>query len=70
MKWMTAILLGLIIGTVLPTGMDLRSGVWMNNWTAWGTIHPHAGSPALLLSLPVFIGSAIFLRIVFNWHTR
>lgn len=70
MKWISALLLGAILGVVLPTGLDLRSGVWMDSWAAWGTIRPHAGSPGLLLSIPVFLGSALFLRLVFNWHTR
>ena len=68
MKWVSALLLGAILGIVLPTGLDMRSGVWMDSWAAWGTIRPHAGSPGLLLSIPVFLGSAIFLRLVFNWH--
>ena len=68
MKWIPALLLGAILGVVLPTGLDLRSGVWMDSWAAWGTIRPHAGSPGLLLSIPVFLGSALFLRLVFNWH--
>jgi hypothetical protein len=70
MKWITALLFGAILGVVMPTAIDLRSGLWMNNWTAWGTIHPHANSPALLLSIPVFLGAALALRLVFNWHTR
>jgi hypothetical protein len=69
-KWITALAFGAILGFVMPTAIDLRSGLWMNNWTAWGTIHPSAGSPGLLLSFPVFLGSALALRLVFNWHTR
>ena len=70
MKWITALVLGAILGFVLPTAMDLRSGLWMDNWTGWGTIHPHAGSPGLLFSIPLFLGSALALRLVFNWHSR
>jgi len=70
MKWMSALLLGAILGFVMPTGLDMRSGVWMNSWAAWGTVHPHANSPGLLFSWPLFIGSAIAFRMVFNWHTR
>jgi hypothetical protein len=70
MKWITALALGAILGFVLPTAMDLRAGVWMNNWTSWGTVHPHAGSPGLLFSIPLFLGSALALRLVFNWHSR
>ena len=68
MKWIAALALGAILGFVLPTGMDLRSGVWMNNWTGWGTVHPHAGSPGLLFSIPVFLGTALAFRAFFNWH--
>ena len=70
MKWIMALTIGAILGFVLPTALDLRSGVWMNNWTAWGTIRPHAGSPGLLFSIPVFLGSALALRLGFQWHTR
>ena len=45
MKWLSALLLGAILGVVLPTALDMRSGVWMNSFASWGTIHPHAGSP-------------------------
>jgi hypothetical protein len=40
----------------------------MNNWTGWGTFRPHAGSPGLLFSIPVFLGSAMAFRAFFNWH--
>jgi hypothetical protein len=70
MKWVTALAFGAIMGFVLPTGLDARSGVWMNSFASWGTIHPHAGSPGLLFSIPVFLISAIALRLGFNWHTR
>ena len=70
MKWLTALTVGAILGFVLPTVLDARSGVWMDNWTGWGTIHPHVGSPGLLFSIPLFLGSALFLRVVFNWHSR
>ena len=68
MRWLGALILGAILGFVLPTALDLRSGVWMNSWAAWGTIRPHAGSPGLLLSIPVFLGSALAFRLFFNWH--
>ena len=70
MKWITALICGAVFGLVLPTAMDLRSGVWLNNWTGWGTIHPHAGSPGLLFSIPVFLGVALAFRLFFNWHSR
>ena len=69
MKWITALAIGAILGFVLPTGVDLRSGVWMNSWASWGTIRPHAGSPGLLFSIPVFVGASAALRAVFNWHS-
>ena len=68
MKWIAALALGAILAFVLPTGLDLRSGVWMNNWTGWGTIRPHAGSPGLLFSIPLFLGAAVAFRVFFNWH--
>ena len=70
MKWVTALAIGALLGFVLPTGLDLRSGVWLDNWTGWGTIRPHPGSPGLLFSIPLCLGSAIALRLAFNWHTR
>ena len=68
MAWLSALILGAILGFVLPTGLDLRSGVWMENWTAWGTIRPHEGSPGLLFSIPVALGAAVIFRLFFNWH--
>jgi hypothetical protein len=68
MKWITALALGAFVGFVLPTALDARSGLWMDNWTNWGTIHPSAGSPGLLFSIPVFLGAAIAARLFFNWH--
>jgi hypothetical protein len=70
MKWITALALGAIVAFVLPTGVDLRSGLWMNSWASWGTIRPHAESPGLLFSIPVFLASALAFRAAFNWHTR
>jgi hypothetical protein len=70
MKWLSALVLGAILGFVLPTGLDMRSGVWMHSWASWGTIHPHEGSPGLLFSIPLFLGAAIAFRLFFNWHGR
>jgi hypothetical protein len=70
MKWVMALILGAIVGFVLPTALDFRAGVWMNSWASWGTIRPHAGSPGLLFSVPVFLAAAMAFRAVFNWHTR
>ena len=68
MKWVSALLLGGLLGFVLPTALDLRSGVWMDNWTGWGTIRPHAASPGLLFSIPLALGAAVAFRLFFNWH--
>ena len=70
MKWITAILLGALLGVVLPTMIDAGTGVWTDSWAGEWTIRPHPESPNLLLSIPVFLISAIGLRLVFNWHTR
>jgi hypothetical protein len=70
MKWITALALGAILGFVLPTAFDGRSGQWMDSWAGWGTIRPLEGSPALLFSIPLAIGAAMALRAVFNWHSR
>ena len=70
MKWLTALIIGALLAIVLPTGFDGRAGQWMNSWAGWGTIRPHAGSPGLLFSIPLFLGAAIALRMIFNWHDR
>ena len=70
MKWITALVVGAILGVVLPTAIDAGSAIWTHSWAGWGTIRPFASSRGLLLSIPVFLGSALFLRLVFNWHTR
>ena len=70
MKWISALVLGAILGLVLPTGLDMRSGVWMHSWASWGTIRPHEGSPGLLFSIPLFLGAALAFRLFFNWHGR
>ena len=70
MKWLTALALGALLAFVLPTAYDGRAGLWMKSWAAWGTIRPLENSPALLFSIPLFIGAAMALRAVFNWHDR
>ena len=70
MKWISALIFGAILGFVLPTAIDTQSGVWTDAWTGWGTIRPHAASPGLLFSIPVFLGAAIAARVFFNWHSR
>jgi hypothetical protein len=68
MKWFSALLLGAILGFVLPMFFGGQGGVWMAGWTKWGTIRPVAGSPGLLFSVPLFVCSAIAFRMFFNWH--
>ncbi|HKX91759.1 MAG TPA: hypothetical protein VJM15_04960 [Sphingomicrobium sp.] len=70
MKWITALVLGAILAFVLPTMIDVGTGTWTDSWAGYGTIRPFAGKTGLLFSIPVFLGSAIFLRLVFSWHTR
>ena len=70
MKWFSALLLGAILAFTLPLALDGENGVWMNSFAKWGTIRPHAGSPNLLFSITLFIGSAMAFRLFFNWHSR
>ena len=70
MKWLTALAIGAILGFVMPLALGGQHGVWMNSFAKWGTIRPLEGSPGLLFSVPLFLGSAIALRMVFNWHSR
>jgi len=69
MKWITALAFGLILGIVLPTMMNGGEGLWTDSWAGWGTIRPLQGSPGLLLSIPLFLGSATALRLLFSWHS-
>jgi hypothetical protein len=68
MKWLTALFLGAILGFVMPLMLGGQSGVWMNNWTKWGTIRPLDGSPGILFSIPLFLGAAVAFRLFFSWH--
>jgi ethanolamine transporter EutH len=70
MKWLPALFIGAILGFVLPMALGGQAGVWMNSWAKWGTIRPVEGSPGLLFSIPVALGSALALRLFFNWHSR
>ena len=70
MKWMTALLLGAILGFVLPLLLGGPYGVWMSAWTKYGTISPIAGSPGLLFSIPFWLGSALAFRLFFGWHSN
>ena len=70
MKWVTALAFGAILGFVLPTALNGGAGGWMDSWAGGGTIRPHAASPGLLFSIPLFLGAAIAARTFFNWHSR
>jgi hypothetical protein len=70
MKWITALALGAILGFALPLFLGGQNGVWMSSFTKWGTVRPLEGSPGLLFSIPVFLASAVALRLFFNWHSR
>ena len=68
MNWLPALIMGALLGFVLPLAFGGSEGVWMTSWTKWGTIRPVTGSPGLLFSIPFALGSAIALRLFFNWH--
>ena len=68
MKWFTALVLGAILGFILPLALGGQHGVWAGSWASWGTIRPLAGSPGLLFSIPLALGSAVAFRLFFNWH--
>ena len=68
MKWITALIIGAVLGTVLPTAVNGGEGKWMDSLGRVGTIRPLANSPGLLLSIPMLIGVAIAFRLFFNWH--
>ena len=68
MRWLTAMLVAAILAVLLPMMLGGSNGVWMTGWTKVGTYHPFPQSPGLLFSVPVFVISAIGLRLFFNWH--
>ena len=68
MKWLTALILGAILGGILPTVIDSQSGSWMESWAAWGTVRPNYSG--FLFSIPVFLITAVGARMFFNWHSR
>ena len=68
MKWVSALFLGAILAFVLPMAFGGLGGFWMTTWTKWGTVRPIAGSPGFLFSIPLWLGSALALRLFFNWH--
>jgi hypothetical protein len=67
-KWLTALTLGALVGFAIPLLLGGQFGVWMDSWASWGTVRPVAGSPGLLFSIPIFLGSALAFRVFFNWH--
>jgi len=70
MKWLSALFLGAILAFVLPLALGGIGGFWMTTWTKWGTVSPIAGSPGFLFSIPLWLGSAVALRLFFNWHSH
>lgn len=70
MKWLSALLLGAILGFALPLVFGGPTGMWMGSWAAWGTVRPLENSPGLLFSIPVFLGAAFIFRTFFNWHSN
>jgi hypothetical protein len=68
MRWITALILGAILGFTLPMTLGGHSGIWANSWTNYGTIRPFTQSPGLMFSIPVFLLSAVAFRMFFNWH--
>jgi hypothetical protein len=68
MKWVTALAIGAILGFALPMFFGGQSGVWMKSFASWGTVRPLEGSPGLLFSIPLALGSAVALRVIMNWH--
>ena len=65
-----AALLGLVAAVALPMVFGGPTGVWMNSFAAWGTVAPLAGSPGLIVSIPVFVGVTLFSWLFFNWSNR
>ena len=70
MRWLTCLLLGAILAFTLPQFLGGQGGIWMDSWVKWGTIRPIEGSPGMLFSIPIFLGSAIAFRLFFNWHNN
>ncbi|RST31905.1 hypothetical protein HMF7854_14440 [Sphingomonas ginkgonis] len=68
MKWLTALLLGGLVGFILPMAFGGQEGDWLHSWAGAGTVRPLPGSPGLLLSIPAALLTAVALRLFFNWH--
>ena len=43
MKWFTALIIGAILAFTLPMALGGSDGVWMTEWTKWGTYRPIPG---------------------------
>ena len=69
MKWLLALTLGVAVGMLVPMIFGGQSGMWLESWMGYGTVRPVAGSPGLLLSIPIALGTALAFRLFFNWHT-
>ena len=67
MELLKAALLGLVAAVALPMVFGGPSGAWMNSFAAYGTIAPLAGSPGLLVSIPVLAGVTLFSWLFFGW---
>ncbi|MFL6752718.1 MAG: hypothetical protein ACJ8FL_05790 [Sphingomicrobium sp.] len=70
MRLLTAIALGALMGFLVPMMFGGPTGVWLNSFASWGTIHPFARSPGLLFSIPIFVLTTWALWTFFNWHDR
>ena len=70
MKWLTALLLGAILGFVLPLVLRRPGRRLDEQLGEMGHRSARiAGSPGLLFSIPLFLGSAVAFRLFFNWHS-
>ena len=71
MKWITALIIGAVLGIVLPTDVERRDvHRGRITGTGLGTIQPLDNSPGLLLSVPDVPRRRNRVRLFFNWHSR
>ncbi|MBW0144464.1 hypothetical protein [Sphingomicrobium clamense] len=68
MSWLGSLVFGALLAFILPMATGGRDGIWRDSWAGVGTIAPFDQSPGLLFSIPLFVGSAIALRLFFSWH--
>ena len=69
MRWLTALLIGAILAFVVPMllgGQERQSG--SRPGSSGGRCGRSRNRRGLLFSIPIFLGSAIALRLFFNWH--